>query len=163
MLAGRAGLRYTRAMTDFLFYQLLSQSLEVALPRLIEKSCEKGWRVVVQALTRERLAALDERLWTYEEASFLPHAIDDEGEAANQPVLLTTGSLNANGAQIRFLTDGAPIPNDAASYERIALLFDGNDPEAVTAARENWRAVKDRGLNATYWQQNAQGAWEKGG
>jgi DNA polymerase-3 subunit chi len=163
VLAGCARLRYIRAMTDFLFYQLLSQPLEIALPRLIEKSREKGWRVIVQALTRERLAALDERLWTYEDASFLPHAIDDEGEATNQPVLLTTGPLNANGAQIRFLTDGAPIPDDAASYERIALLFDGNDTEAVTAAREAWRSVKDRGLNATYWRQNAQGAWEKGG
>jgi DNA polymerase III subunit chi len=162
-LAGPANLRYTRKMTDFLFYHLLSQPLETALPQLVEKSREKGWRVIVQALTQERLAALDERLWTYEDASFLPHAIDNEGDAATQPVLLTTSPTNANGAQIRFLTDGAPIPDDATRYERIAVLFDGNDPDAVASARENWRDIKSRGLDVTYWRQNAQGRWEKGG
>jgi DNA polymerase III subunit chi len=149
-------------VTDVVFYHLLSQPLETALPQLIEKSREKGWRVIVQAMTRERLAALDERLWTYDEASFLPHAIDDEGEAASQPVLLTTSAANANGARIRFLTDGAPLPDDPTSYERIALLFDGNDPDAVAVARETWRSVKSRGLEATYWRQNAEGRWEKG-
>ncbi len=38
------------------------------------------------------------------------------------------------------------------SYERIVLLFDGDDPEAVATARERWTAAGSRGLEATYWQ-----------
>jgi DNA polymerase-3 subunit chi len=131
------------------------------LPQLVEKSLEKRWRVVIQASTRERLAALDETLWTYDEASFLPHATDEGGDPAAQPVLLTTGRGNANGAEIRFVTDGAAIPADIESYQRIVLLFDGNDAEAVAAAREAWRGVKARGLEATYWRQSPEGRWEK--
>ena len=148
-------------MTDVLFYHLQSRPLEAVLPQLIEKSLERSWRVVIQAMTRERLAVLDERLWSYDAASFLPHATDEDGDPAAQPVLLTTGAGNPNGAAIRFLTDGAPIPSDAESYERIALLFDGNDAEAVAAAREAWKGVKARGLDATYWRQNPEGRWEK--
>lgn len=148
-------------MTDILFYHLQSRSLEAVLPQLVEKSLGKAWRVIVQATTRERLAALDERLWSFEEASFLAHATDEDGDPSAQPVLLTTGPGNPNGAAIRFLTEGAPIPDDAKSYQRIVLLFDGNDPEAVAAAREAWRGVKAQGLEATYWRQNEAGRWEK--
>jgi DNA polymerase-3 subunit chi len=148
-------------VTDILFYHLQSRSLEAVLPQLVEKSLGKAWRVVVQVTTRERLAALDEWLWSFDEASFLPHATDEDGDPAAQPVLLTMGEGNPNGAAIRFLTEGAPFPDDAESYERIVLLFDGNDPEAVAAAREAWRSVKARGFEATYWRQNDAGRWEK--
>jgi DNA polymerase III subunit chi len=59
-------------VTDILFYHLQSRSLEAVLPQLVEKSLGKAWRVVVQVTTRERLAALDERLWSFDETSFLP-------------------------------------------------------------------------------------------
>ena len=41
------------------------------------------------------------------------------------------------------------------------LLFDGNDADAVAAAREAWKEVKARGFERTYWRQNAEGRWEK--
>ena len=53
-----------------------------------------------------------------------------------QPVLLTSGDDNPNSAQVRFLVDGAPFPADTAAYERVVLLFDGDDPDAVAAARD---------------------------
>jgi DNA polymerase-3 subunit chi len=148
-------------VTDILFYHLQARPLEAVLPQLVEKSLEKAWRVVIQATTRERLAVLDDRLWTYDDASFLPHATDEDGDPAAQPVLLTTASTNPNRAAIRFLTEGAPIPEDARSYERIVLIFDGNDPEAVAAARQAWRGVAAGGFAATYWRQNEAGRWEK--
>jgi DNA polymerase III subunit chi len=152
-----------RWVTEILFYHLQSRSLEAVLPQLVEKSLEKAWRVIVQGTTRERLAALDERLWSFDEASFLPHATDEDGDPAAQPVLLTTGSANPNGAAIRFLVEGAPMPEDAQSYARIVLIFDGNDPDAVEAARASWRDVKATGVEATYWRQNEAGRWEKQG
>src|SRR6516225_1397864 len=36
-------------MTEIVFYQLQRQPLERVLPTLIEKSLERGWRVIVQA------------------------------------------------------------------------------------------------------------------
>jgi DNA polymerase-3 subunit chi len=76
-------------------------------------------------------------------------------------VLLTLSGSNLNGAQIRFLVEGAPLPEDAAAYERLMVLFDGADEDALAAAREQWRVVKSAGHDATYWQQDARGRWEK--
>ncbi len=150
-------------MTEILFYHLHRQSMENVLPTLLEKSLERGWRVVVQASSDERIEALDAHLWTYRDDGFLPHGTVKESEAAMQPVLLTTADDNPNGAQIRFLIDGAPVPADAAAYQRIVLLFDGEDADAVAAARERWTEAKGAGFEATYWQPDEQGRWVKKG
>ena len=118
-------------MTEILFYHLQRQPIEKVLPQLLEKSLERGWRVVVQAASDERVEALDAHLWTYRDDKFLAHGTYRESEAAMQPVLLTVNEDKPNGANVRFLIDGAPVPDDAASYQRIVLLFDGEDDEAV--------------------------------
>ena len=121
-------------MTEVLFYHLQRQPLERVLPVLLEKSLERGWRVVVQAVSEERADALDALLWTFRDDSFLPHGTWREREAPEQPVLLTVHEHNPNAATIRFLLDGAPVPGDAHTYERIVVLFDGEGPR-----RGGWR------------------------
>jgi DNA polymerase-3 subunit chi len=148
-------------MTEMLFYHLQRQPIEKVLPALLEKSLARGWRVVVQAASEERLEALDAHLWTYRDDAFLPHGTDREAEAATQPVLLTTRDDNPNGANVRFLIDGAGVPADTGNYERIVLLFDGDDPDAVAAARERWTQARTQGLAATYWQADAEGRWQR--
>ena len=62
---------------------------------------------------------------------------------------------------MRFLIDGAPMPADAEAYQRIVLLFDGEDDEAVAAARAHWTEAKAKGFEATYWQPDEEGRWVK--
>ena len=131
------------------------------LPRLLERSLERGWRVIVQAASDERLAALDAHLWTYRDESFLPHGTSRDRDAGDQPILLTAGDDNLNRATVRFLVDGAVPPADMAGYERVILLFDGTDEEALAAARTHWREASAGGFEATYWQQNELGRWER--
>ena len=148
-------------MTEVLFYHLQGQRLDGILPALLERSLERGWRVVVQGASEERMDALDSHLWTYRDDSFLPHGTWRETEAAEQPILLTMSESNPNGASVRFLIDGAPLPPDADAYERLVLVFDGEDDEAVAAARAQWTTAKSRGFDATYWQPDDSGRWVK--
>jgi DNA polymerase III subunit chi len=150
-------------MTEILFYHLQRHPLERVLPALVEKSLERGWRVVVQAASEERVEALDAHLWIFRDDSFLPHGTWREAEAAEQPVLLTVHDSNPNGAAVRFLVDGATVPVDAAGYERIVLLVDGNDPDAVAAARERWSEGKAKGFEVTYGQADENGRWQRKG
>jgi DNA polymerase III subunit chi len=148
-------------MTEILFYHLHRQPLERVLPTLLEKSIERGWRVVVQAASEERVAALDAHLWTFREDSFLPHGTAREAEAREQPIVLTVDDDNPNGATVRFLLDGAGVPADAAAYQRIVLLFDGEDPDALAAARARWSEAKTSGFDVTYWQPDEDGRWQR--
>jgi len=150
-------------MTEILFYHLKGQTPEQVLPPLLAKSLERGWRVVVQASSDERVEALDAHLWTWREDAFLPHGTWRDAEASEHPIVLTVNDDNPNGATVRFLVDGAKIAGDGAGYERIVLLFDGEDPDAVDAARARWIEAKAAGAEATYWQADEQGHWRRQG
>jgi len=148
-------------MTEILFYHLKGQRLEQVLPPLLQKSLERGWRVVVQASSEERIEALDAHLWTWRDDAFLPHGTWREPDAGEQPVLLTLDGENPNQAVVRFLVEGAEMPTDAAAYQRLVLLFDGDDPDAVAAARERWAKAKNDGFEVTYWQADENGRWQR--
>jgi DNA polymerase-3 subunit chi len=147
-------------MTEVLFYHLTESKLEDALPPLVDKSVERGWRVAIQLKEPARRDALDAHLWTYREESFLPHGTDETEQAANQPVLLTVTGDNANQATVRFIVDGAEPPL-ADTYERIVFMFDGYDQEQLEGARSQWKKLKGEGHTLTYWQQTPEGRWEK--
>jgi DNA polymerase III subunit chi len=150
-------------VTEVLFYHLQALPVERVLPVLLEKSLERGWRVVVQSPSEERVDALDAYLWTFQEDSFLPHGTFREPTVAEQPVLLTVKEHNPNGAAVRFLLDRAPMPEDVAQYERLVLMFDGGDEEAVAEARQRWQVAKAQGFALTYWQADSNGRWQRRG
>lgn len=148
------------AAPEVLFYHLERLPLERVLPTLLEKTLERGWRAVVQSGSPERLEALDLALWTYRDDSFLAHGTAKDGHGAHQPVYLTTGAETPNGAGVRFLVDGASA-EAFDGFVRIVYLFDGNDPDALATARQQWTAARANGCATTYWQQGESGRWER--
>lgn len=152
-------------MSEIHFYHLQIHPLDRALPRLLEKSLERDWHVCLQMRTPEKCAALNDLLWNVGEDGFLPHGTAEDGDVEFQPIYLTMGSENPNGAQIRFFVECAQIaPALAASaepYERLVIMFDGNDENELNDARAQWKALKDTGLPMSYFQQTESGGWEK--
>ena len=148
-------------MAEVLFYHLETQPLERVLPALLEKTLERGWRAVVETSSRQRAEALDALLWTYRDDSFLPHGIAGDAAAPQQPVLIAMGEENPNAANVRFFVDRA-VPQSGVGYQRIVYMFSGHDPDAVSEAREAWKALRE-GNELTYWQQDESGRWVKRG
>jgi DNA polymerase III subunit chi len=147
-------------VAEALFYHLTESTLEEALPGLLERSVARGWKVVVQAGSEERRAALDTHLWVYRDDSFLAHGLDFEPHAAEQPILLTCGLENGNSADVRFIVDGAEPP-DLGGYQRCVFMFDGHDAAQLETARRHWKDVKAQGHEVTYWQQSGDRRWER--
>ena len=147
-------------MTEVRFYHLTRTTLESALPQMLEKTVERGQRAVVLCGGAERVEALNAWLWTYADRGFLPHGSAKDGHAADQPIWLSDTDERPNGAQVLFLTDGA-ASDKVGAYDLCAILFDGNDPDAVAASRDQWRTLKDAGHDVTYWQQDDRGRWEQ--
>lgn len=147
-------------MAEVLFYHLTETTLDESLPSLLEKSLERGWRAVVQTGSVERRDELDARLWTWHEDAFLGHGTTDDPHPQYQPILLTTEQGNANGAQIRFLVDGAEPP-PLSDYQRAVFMFDGHDASHLDQARAHWKIMKAEGHAVTYWQQTPERRWER--
>ena len=142
------------------FYHLERTALDQALPELLEKTLQRGWKALVRTGDVQRLDHLDSWLWSYRDDSFLPHGLASEPLADRQPILLTTAAENLNAAQALFLIDGAE-PASLDGYERCILMFDGRDPEATALARARWKTFKAGGYPVSYWRQGAERGWEK--
>ncbi len=146
-------------MAEVLFYRLTETPIESTLPELLEKCLDRGWRVLVGVGSTTGLAFLDARLWTYRDDTFLPHGLATSAHAARQPILLTAGTENLNGAEVLMLTYGArAAPDELARFVRACVIFDGTDEANVAIARDDWRAVTAAGLPAKYWAQE-NGRW----
>ena len=151
-------------MSEVLFYHLERQTLEQALPLLLEATLKRGWKAVVQTTSAERLSALDSHLWTYKDDAFLPHAAKGDARfadtAAAQPIWLTAEDEAPNDANVLFLVDGAARAS-IDGFQRTVFMFDGRDEDSVSQARASWAGLKDSGHELTYWQQSAEGKWEQ--
>lgn len=142
------------------FYHLQSQSLGQALPALLSKVIEKKHRVVVKLPDQGRVEALDSHLWTYEPNSFLPHGSKKSGNAEQQPIWLTCDDENPNDADVLILAEGA-VFEQMDEFSLSCEIFDGQDQDALQVARARWKTFKDQGYDLTYWQQTANGGWDK--
>ncbi len=147
-------------MADIGFYHLLSQPLERALPKLLEKVLQQDMRAVVVAGSEERVEALNDVLWSYSREGFLPHGSTRDGYAELQPVWLSTTEERPNGATVLIAVDGVK-PDAVDDFDRVVEMFDGRDDTAVATARDHWKSFKAAGHAVTYWQQTDRGGWEK--
>ncbi|WP_424942986.1 DNA polymerase III subunit chi [Aliiroseovarius crassostreae] len=150
----------TKTTGEVFFYHMTLTPLEATLPVLLTRSLQNGWRVVVRGRNAQRLNWLDEKLWLEPEDGFLPHGRAGGAHDADQPVLLTDGPDIPNAANTLISIDGADVtPEEMTGLERVSILFDGNDPDAVAHARGQWKAVVASGCTAKYWSQET-GRWE---
>ena len=144
------------------FYHLQSQTLEMILPKLLEKAYDTKKSIVVRVGNEERVDFLNAMLWTYDDQSFLPHGSKKDGHAELQPIWLTSGSDNPNLASFLFLVDGASATTaEVAGFERVFNIFDGNSEEALVQARAFWKELKSAEVECFYWKQDANGSWKQ--
>src|ERR1700683_1980299 len=146
-------------MPEFRFHHLERRRVNQALADLLERALADGRRVAVQARSPEEVEALNERLWTYAEESFLPHGTRRDGEPETQPIYLTDGGENLNHAAARVLLSGveaAPLV-PVEDCEGVLLLSDGRAEEAKAEAPRQWTLIKAAGAPLSYWREGDDG------
>jgi DNA polymerase-3 subunit chi len=143
------------------FHHLERRRVDQALPELLERALEEGRRVLVRASSDEMAAALNERLWTYDDASFLPHGGAGDGDPMTQPIFLTAEAENPNAATMLVRLSGAEASPADDGFELVILMFDGRDEAALAHARGEWRRLKDGGGALSYWREIDEGGWER--
>jgi DNA polymerase III subunit chi len=146
-------------VTEIRFYHLEQRRVDQALPRLLERGLEEGRRVLVRASSDEMVAALNERLWTYDDSSFLPHGAAGDGDPMTQPIFLTSAVENPNAATMLVQLSGAEASAADDAFELVVLMFDGRDEAALAHARAEWRRLKDEGRAISYWRESDEGGW----
>lgn len=153
-------------MAEVRFYALQRRALAEALAEQLEVVLASGEKAFVQVGQAERVDALDQALWTFQDESFLPHGVSGGADAARQPVLVGAGEANGNAATVRAFVDGAD-PSAAfaapAGYLRLIVMFDDRDDDSKAAARKHWAVAKATGHALSFWREGDEGGWRKVG
>lgn len=148
-------------MGTVMFFHLMQSAPADTLAINAPRALGQGWRVMVRGADPAALDLLDQALWLKGgDESFLPHGLEGGPHDADQPVLLGLAGP-VNGAKVLALVDGASATDtEIAAMERVWVLFDGNDPDRLQAARVQWKAMTAAGHAAQYWSEES-GRWEK--
>lgn len=153
-------------MSEIGFYHLTRTGLKAALPALLGRTLAAGEKALVICPDAKLLAELDNALWQSENPVWLPHGTAETPHPELQPIYLSTGTEDPgtldNPASARFLFRTGGADTSPENFARVFDLFDGNNEEAVLAARARWRAAKESGHSLTYWKQEDTG-WVKAG
>jgi DNA polymerase-3 subunit chi len=110
--------------------------------RLTEKAYLRDLKVVLLSDSVADTEALDELLWTFNDRSFVPHAIHrDAAAAAADPVRLTPDLDTIDGADLLVnLSDR--LPPGIGRFGRIAEVIDA-DEQRRRLGRERFKVYRD--------------------
>ena len=147
-------------MPEIFFYHLEKTPMRQALPELLEKVVQRGWRAYVHGHEDDKIEALNAHLWAYRADSFLAHGQEGDDFAGRQPVLLGTSGDMVNAPQCYLSVSPVDMP-DVSGMERCLIVFEGGDDEHLAWAQSTWKKLKGEGADLAYWKQNEQGRWER--
>lgn len=109
--------------------------------RLAAKAWREGHRIYLNCQDRAQAEALDQRLWSFSAASFVPHQL--AGEGSDAPLLLAWGA-DAGGQQSLLINLASTVPAFFERFARIAEVVD-QDPQTRDALRASYRFYRERG------------------
>ena len=117
-----------------------AQRLQVAV-RLADKAFQSGHRIFINAADETQARALDELLWTYRPASFLPHGLSGEDQADTIAIGWGQEPEGHNDLLINLQLE---IPEFFSRFRRVAEVVT-QDPASLQALRRSWTFYKERG------------------
>jgi DNA polymerase-3 subunit chi len=117
-----------------------NQRLHVAA-RLADKAFARGHRIFINATNESQARELDELLWSFRPASFLPHALHGEEQSDRIAIGWGQDPVDHNDLLINLQLD---IPAFFSRFQRVAEVVT-QDEASLSALRESWKFYKDRG------------------
>lgn len=130
------------------------QAIEFTACRLADKAYRADHRVFVRVSSPAEAREFDERLWTFRDGSFVPHAVAGEpaagAQAERHAVLIgwTDGPATHRDLLINLT---AEVPQDFERFERIVEVVDA-DEERRRQGRQRFRDYRERGFEPTTHQ-----------
>lgn len=125
---------------------------------ILQEDLMAGRRVLVRLAEEGQREQLNRFLWVHGDGSFLPHGVAEDGYAERQPVYLTCGTENPNGAGHLLLVGGAAASiAEMQAVPAVTVVFDRGEPEP---ARRMWRACVEAELDPVLLARGEDGHWK---
>jgi len=118
------------------------QRLEVAA-RLAGKAYTQGHNIYINATDKPQAQALNELLWSFRPASFMPHAL--AGEEQSEQIAIGWGQDPGKHSDL-LINLQLEIPSFFSRFARVAEVVT-QDEDSLAALRKSWLFYKERGYH----------------
>ena len=130
-------------------YYLLDQSDPRAVHhyacRLLNKAYQAGLRVYVLTETPAQSRSLDELLWSFSDANFVPHALAESAEALDPLTRICIGESLDSISGFDMLVNMQNVPQlQSTGFARVAELVSADEAHRQVA-RRRYAAWRDSG------------------
>ena len=144
--------------TTVYFVETKSEEQSMAVCQAAEHFYEQGRRVQIVAGSALAAQRLDQLLWTFAQASFIPHRIGPAGQAGTtvEPVIITIGEVPVADATA-LVCEGAVGSAFMQRYEDVVHFVLLDDPEKRQESRSLWQELRDKGLRVNHVAYAAKG------
>ena len=133
--------------TDILFVEARTSGLRGLLCQWVENFYESDHKVQIPVDSRVAAQNLDQLLWTFSQASFVPHRVlaAAPSQAVVEPVVITIGEMLLDGYPVAICA--GPVHLDFLLHFRQVVHFVLlDDAERRQESRLLWLQAKDEGF-----------------
>ena len=147
-------------MSEVFFYHLTKTTLEIALPKILERALSEKWSIEIRTSANTNLDEISNAIWRGPEESFLPHCLEDHEDLQDYPIVLCKSPLK-DWRDCLIVVDQADLKeNEVKNYKRVCLIFDAKIEVELSKARKSWKKLSEEGINTVYWAE-VKGRWVK--
>ena len=147
-------------MSEVFFYHLTKTTLEIALPKILERALSEKWSIEIRTSANTNLDEISNAIWRGPEESFLPHCLEDHEDLQDYPIVLCKSPLKDWRDCLIIVGQANLKENEVKNYKRICLIFDAKIEVELSKARKSWKKLSEEGINTTYWAED-KGRWVK--
>ena len=147
-------------MSEVFFYHLTKTTLEIALPKILERALSEKWSIEIRTSANTNLDEISNAIWRGPEESFLPHCLEDHEDLQDYPIVLCKSPLKDWRDCLIVVGQADLKENEVKNYKRICLIFDAKIEVELSKARISWKKLSEEGINTVYWAED-KGRWVK--
>lgn len=147
-------------MSEVFFYHLTKTTLEIALPKILERALSEKWSIEIRTSANTNLDEISNAIWRGPEESFLPHCLEDHEDLQDYPIVLCKSPLKDWRDCLIVVGQADLKENEVKNYKRICLIFDAKIEVELSRARKSWKKLSEEGINTSYWAE-VKGRWVK--
>lgn len=147
-------------MSEVFFYHLTKTTLEIALPKILERALSEKWSIEIRTSANTNLDEISNAIWRGPEESFLPHCLEDHEDLQDYPIVLCKSPLKDRRDCLMVVGQADLKENEVKNYKRICLIFDAKIEAELSKARKSWKKLSEEGINTAYWAED-KGRWVK--
>ena len=147
-------------MSEVFFYHLTKTTLEIALPKILERALSEKWSIEIRTSANTNLDEISNAIWRGPEESFLPHCLEDHEDLQDYPIVLCKSPLKDWRDCLIIVGQADLKENEVKNYKRICLIFDAKIEAELSKARKSWKKLSEEGINTAYWAED-KGRWVK--